>query len=116
MSRCAGSYVYVAAAGRSVVCPACAAILHATPRRDGLAAVPRHEPKTTAHTCNNGRGPVFGRKTAGCPRCDELLAGASPVQWASTKRRADEAARIAAIRAHNCKTAGCGPVCTFGDW
>jgi hypothetical protein len=27
----------------------------------------------TAHTCG---GPKFGRKTPGCPRCDELLAGA----------------------------------------
>ena len=28
---------------------------------------------TTRHTCG---GPKFGRKTPGCPRCDELLAGA----------------------------------------
>lgn len=28
---------------------------------------------TTAHTCNDGSGPQFGRKTPGCPRCDELL-------------------------------------------
>lgn len=28
----------------------------------------------TKHTCNGGNGPLFGRKTAGCPRCDELLA------------------------------------------
>lgn len=30
----------------------------------------------TQHTCNNGGRPVFGRLTAGCPRCDELKAGA----------------------------------------
>lgn len=35
-------------------------------------------PRTTRHTCG---GPVFGRKTPGCPRCDELLAGAEPVRW-----------------------------------
>jgi hypothetical protein len=39
------------------------------------------KPKTTKHTCNGGNGPAFGRKTAGCPRCDELLAGAAPVEW-----------------------------------
>ena len=31
---------------------------------------------TTKHTCG---GPAFGRKTPGCPRCDELIAGAAPV-------------------------------------
>lgn len=25
-----------------------------------------------------GYGPPFGRKVAGCPRCDQLLAGAAP--------------------------------------
>lgn len=25
------------------------------------------------HTCNGGKGPKWGRKTPGCPRCDELL-------------------------------------------
>lgn len=29
--------------------------------------------KATKHTCG---GPVFGKRTAGCPRCDELAAGA----------------------------------------
>lgn len=29
----------------------------------------------TEHTCG---GPKFGRKTPGCPRCDELIAGATP--------------------------------------
>lgn len=29
----------------------------------------------TQHTCG---GPKFGRKTPGCPRCDELLAGDAP--------------------------------------
>lgn len=68
---------------------------------------------TTKHTCG---GPVFGRLTRGCPRCDELLAGAEPVVWASTRRQRAERQRIAEIRAHDCKRSGCGPVCTFGDW
>jgi hypothetical protein len=52
--------------------------------------------KTTKHTCG---GPVFGRKTPGCPRCDELLAGAPAVQWANSTRRDDEQ-RCREIRAH----------------
>ena len=32
----------------------------------------------TKHTCG---GPVFGRRTAGCPRCEELACGAQPVRF-----------------------------------
>ena len=67
---------------------------------------------TTKHTCG---GPVFGQKTPGCPRCDELLAGAAPVKWAISPREEDRRL-AAAIRAHDCSRRGCGPVCTFGDW
>jgi len=67
----------------------------------------------TSHTCG---GPVFGRKTPGCPRCDELIAGAKPVRWSCQDKRAMEAAQIAAIKAHDCKRSGCMPICTFGDW
>ena len=70
----------------------------------------------TKHTCG---GPVFGKKTPGCPRCDELLAGAAPVKWANTGRQ-DEAARCEEIRAHfrseRHRSGGCGIVCTFGEW
>jgi hypothetical protein len=41
-----------------------------------------NQSKPAKHTCNDGHGPVFGRKTPGCPRCDQLLAGAKPVRWA----------------------------------
>lgn len=72
---------------------------------------------TTKHICNGGNGPVFGRKTAGCPRCDELLSGAAPVVWASLElKKRNEANESRWLREHNCKNAGCGPVCTFGDW
>lgn len=71
---------------------------------------------TTQHTCG---GPVFGHKTPGCPRCDELLAGAKPVQWARSRRQ-DDAQRSAEVRAHFAShghlSGGCGPVCTFGEW
>ncbi len=44
---------------------------------------------TTKHTCNDGAGPVFGRKTCGCPRCDELLSGAKPVVWGASRAEQD---------------------------
>lgn len=66
----------------------------------------------TKHTCG---GPKFGKLTAGCPRCDELLAGARPRSWGPSRKQLDQ--RFAAdVRAHNCQTRGCGPVCTFGEW
>lgn len=68
---------------------------------------------TTKHTCG---GPIFGRKTIGCARCDELLAGAAPVQWSGARRAQQEARHLAEIRAHDCKKSGCMVVCTFGDW
>ena len=75
----------------------------------------------TKHTCG---GPKFGRKTAGCPRCDELLAGAEPVSWggksAADKRRDAEMER-AASKGHYApgsphSRGDCGSCCTFGDW
>jgi hypothetical protein len=59
---------------------------------------------------------VFGRKVDGCPRCEELKNGAEPVKWDGTRRSEIEAEQIRAIRAHDCKKSGCGPVCTFGEW
>jgi hypothetical protein len=67
---------------------------------------------TTKHTCG---GPAFGRKTPGCPRCDELLAGAAPVKWGMTSKQEDKQ-RAAEIRAHDCKRSRCASVCTFGQW
>jgi hypothetical protein len=71
---------------------------------------------TTPHTCG---GPSFGRKTPGCPRCDELLAGAAPVTWAPSRAQRD-AAVSAENRAHftsaRHRSGGCGPVCTYGEW
>lgn len=69
------------------------------------------------HTCNNGSGPVFGRRTAGCPRCDALARGATPRQWYG--QRHTDARRVAEVRQHCAslkhRTGGCGVVCTFGD-
>ena len=73
---------------------------------------------TTKHTCG---GPSFGRLTAGCPRCDELAAGAPARQqpWRETRKQED-ARRAAEIHAHFAgerhRSGGCGPVCTFGEW
>lgn len=73
-------------------------------------------PNATKHTCNDGEGPRFGRKTAGCPRCDELLAGAAPRKGWSDDKKAEDARRLQAIRNHNCEQRNCGPVCTAFDW
>lgn len=74
---------------------------------------------TTKHTCNGDRPPAFGRKTRGCPRCDELLAGAAPITWRPSRAQQD-AQRCAEIdahfRSHRHTSGGCGPVCTFGEW
>jgi hypothetical protein len=63
---------------------------------------------------------VFGRYDLGCPRCQELANGSKPRSgWQSTyfaKRRRDDAARLEAIKNHNCTKSGCGPVCTAFDW
>ena len=70
----------------------------------------------TKHTCNDGDGPHFGRKTAGCQRCDELTQGAKPRQWSSAKQwntRNSSSARAV----HNCTASNCNPLCcTYGDW
>ena len=85
------------------------------------------EQKTTQHTCcPPGRGPGFIR-TPGCPRCEELLAGAAPRQqsWRKRETRAQEdARRCAEIHEHFASARHndrnhplwCGPVCTFGEW
>ena len=67
---------------------------------------------TTKHT----HDVVFGRKVDGCPRCQELAADAAPVKWGFTRRTEMEAEHLRAVRAHNCQTSHCGPVCTFGEW
>ncbi len=71
----------------------------------------------TKHTCG---GPVFGRKTPGCPRCDELLSGAEPRKgWdgrTTAERRQEEERSLRWLRDHNCTRDKCGPVCTHGDW
>jgi hypothetical protein len=72
--------------------------------------------KTTKHTCNNGRGPHFGRRTPGCPRCDELAAGAEPVRWAGSRNARLDAQRAADIRNHDCRRSNCAVICTYGDW
>jgi hypothetical protein len=75
---------------------------------------------TTKHT----HPPNYGKKVEGCPRCEELAAGAEPVRWAISRSRRDaedDAQRVAESRAHFApggphSLANCGPVCTFGDW
>jgi hypothetical protein len=75
-----------------------------------------------------GSGPPFGRKVAGCPRCDELLAGAAPralsdhrqAQVDSAAQRERDARNFERDRADHRRT--CVPcstgrgVCTAFDW
>ena len=70
----------------------------------------------TRHTCNDGDGPYFGRKTAGCPRCDELLSGARPIEGWNARKDREYANFKRALAAHNCQERNCGPVCTAFDW
>lgn len=74
-------------------------------------------PKTTKHTCG---GPSFGRKTPGCPRCDELLAGAAPVEWAGKLHRDNERREAGFNRQHAIACDICSGrtwgVCTWGEW
>lgn len=51
-----------------------------------------------------------------CPRCQELLSGAPRREGWGAKAKREEYLRIQAIRNHNCKECGCGPVCTAFDW
>jgi hypothetical protein len=59
---------------------------------------------------------AFGKKDPKCPRCVELINGAQPRKAWDYLSKQNEANRIQAIREHDCKKSGCGPVCTFGDW
>ena len=69
-------------------------------------------PRETRHT----HAVVFGRREEGCPRCAELEAGAAPRAGWGRSRRDHDARMCLEIRQHDCHAAGCGPVCTFGDW
>ena len=88
--------------------PAEAKAIHALlrGRSRGKAEVPKAE---AAHSCG---GPVFGRLTPGCRRCDELLAGAAPRQGWSRRSRYDGQGS----GRHSCQDSNCGPICTWGDW
>ena len=67
----------------------------------------------TKHTCG---GPKFGKLADGCPRCEELKAGAPSRSWGGSLKRQNEARQSEAIRVHDCRLSHCGVVCTFGEW
>ena len=75
-------------------------------RSRGVPEVPEAE---AAHSCG---GPVFGRLTSGCPRCDELAGGAAPRQGWGRRSRYDGRG----YGRHSCRESNCGPICTWGDW
>jgi hypothetical protein len=60
---------------------------------------------------------VFARYDATCPRCAELAQGAPARRGWGGERRAGEAARLRAIRAHTPATCpGRDTCCTCFDW
>ena len=67
-------------------------------------------------TTKHNHGSNYGRKVAGCPRCDELKAGAQPVSWNGNRRREEDERRAREIRSHDCVASRCAVICTFGDW
>jgi hypothetical protein len=102
-------------------CPRCDQLLAGATPRDRFTTRTRETAGTKHTCCPPGRGPAFGRKTPGCPRCDELLAGATPREahaghLAASRRAEAEADTIRAIREHDCRTSGCGVVCTAFQW
>lgn len=65
----------------------------------------------TKHNCG---GPVFGKRTEGCPRCDELAAG-SPARtqpWRKTYEQAKIAGRDYANQFCSCHDTHLGQKCT----
>jgi hypothetical protein len=60
---------------------------------------------------------TFGRPqpATGCARCIELASGAPARTWRGRGRSVGYPT-AKEINAHDCKTAGCMAVCTFGDW
>ena len=69
---------------------------------------------TTRHSPNCRK--AFARLDPTCPRCKELAAGAPRRQWYAARRIEQDRQRVAAIRAHDCRKSGCGPICTAFDW
>lgn len=73
-------------------------------------------PKKISTTTPHNHQVVFGKRVDGCPRCDELKAGAAPVKGWGARKKEQEAEFTRALKAHDCKVSNCGPVCTFGGW
>ena len=63
---------------------------------------------------------VFNRYDANCPRCQELMQGATPREGWGDRKRQQEAIQGRAISAHfkseRHLNGECGVICTFGDW
>ena len=83
--------------------------IHALLRGRGKAKPAPEVEGDAVHTC---AGPVFGRLTGGCPRCDELQAGAAPKKGWGRSSRFDGHS----TKKHSCRESNCGPICTWGDW
>jgi hypothetical protein len=69
-----------------------------------MAWAKRETSNTTKHT----HAANFGKKVDGCPRCEELKAGAAPTSWNIKAKQP--------VYKHDCKASRCGIVCTYGEW
>lgn len=71
-------------------------------------------------TTKHNHGPNFGKKVAGCPRCEELKNGAEPVRWYVKHESDFDRAQRLGIRWTACDKGGAhnhaGGVCTCHDW
>ena len=60
---------------------------------------------------------VFGRKDPSCPRCQELLNGAAPIQWRGAWRNEHTQRQREAIRSHDVTAcAQANGVCTHFEY
>lgn len=69
---------------------------------------------TTKHTKNCKR--AWANYDLTCPRCQELANGASARKGWGWRKKHNEALERRWRKEHDCKKAGCGPVCTAFDW
>ena len=81
---------------------------------EGLITLDEYHANKTPEKHNHAV--IFGRRVDGCPRCEELKAGAPAIKSWGWMNHEQTARFIRDLKAHDCKKSNCGPVCTFGDW
>jgi hypothetical protein len=74
--------------------------------------------RATSTTTQHTHVVVFGRRVAGCPRCEELANGAAPIRWARREDARGEASRQYALHRESCPICNGSQfgICTYGEW